>query len=279
MVNTNVLDNIPLPAVVAPSTACKICDTPSHLCGMVDFARGGGANDRAARFGVKIHPYSGWSIYFYHCPSCGFVFTTAFDTWMPADFARVIYNDEYVRDDPSYLENRPRENAEMIQKNFPEMAHVSLLDYGAGAGLLERKLRGMGFPDVDSFEPYGPGGAILPLPDRRYAMITSFEVFEHHPRPHELLNSLTRCLLDEGVVLFSTAFIGAEIVNSGIERWWYVNPKVGHISFYTPDALATLAVRHGLQAGSFNGELHFFWRGTLPPWMAQYNHVIHEPRQ
>jgi hypothetical protein len=67
---------------------------------------------------------SGIPIYYHRCRDCGFLFTVAWDAWSPEDFARQIYNAEYLRVDPDYVERRPHFNAQML---------AQLLGHAAGA--------------------------------------------------------------------------------------------------------------------------------------------------
>ena len=55
------------------SAVCKCCGKPADLFGVVDFHKS--CEDRR---GPPL-PLSGVPIYYYRCPNCGFLFTTAFD--------------------------------------------------------------------------------------------------------------------------------------------------------------------------------------------------------
>jgi hypothetical protein len=274
-------------------TRCKCCDSISRLCGVVDFSCCG-ADYFAGR---KVDPYAGVPIYYYCCDSCGFIFTRAMDDWTSQEFADFIYNDDYVRHDPDYLSKRPLENAQLIANNFPEMAQTSMLDFGSGLGLLEKELKSRGFVHVDSFDPYVEAAATRDDLLRHYQTIVAFEVFEHHPQPHMLMEDLVKFLDDEGAILFSTLLVSKETLAEGsfpplpflprqrsaseetraggIATWWYCTPRNGHISFFTPRALAVLAQRHGLVAGSFSAGLHFFYRGQMPSWIKRLNRNMH----
>lgn len=255
--------------VVETESPCKCCTGTGRLCGVVDFSHCG-ADVRA---GKKVEPYAGFPIYYYRCERCGFVFTCAFDRWSDRAFAEHIYNADYVRHDPDYTGARPKANAELIASSFPEMAHGRLLDFGSGQGLLEVELKTRGFSQVASYDPY-TSPADASVLSTRYQVIVAFEVFEHHPAPHELLGSLREFLDEDGAILFSTLLATDEVVDAGITKWWYCVPRNGHISFYTPKALATLALQHGLKAGSFNEGVHFFYKQSVPSWATRYSHQL-----
>ena len=252
--------------IAAHQAACKCCGGDSRLFGVVDFSRS--CEDSTA--GAKIEPHAGVPIPYLRCEACGFVFTQAMDEWTQQDFAAHIYNDDYVRHDPDYLSKRPIKNAELIAENFPEMARTNVLDFGSGLGLLEKELKRRGFARVDSCDPYASG--TRPDLAQSYQTVVAFEVFEHHPRPHELMSDLKKCLADNGAILFSTLLFDDAMVARGLEKWWYCAPRNGHISFFTNRSLAVLAKQHGFSVGSFSENLHVFYRNPAPPWVTKFVH-------
>ena len=46
--------------------------------------------------------------------------------------------------------------------------------------------------------------------------------------------------------------------NGAFRDFWYVNPRAGHISFYTKKTLEILASKHGWQLTYSNGGSHDF---------------------
>ncbi|HDR9148752.1 TPA: class I SAM-dependent methyltransferase [Burkholderia vietnamiensis] len=247
-----------------PTTiACKVCAAEADICGVVDISRCGA--DMIA--GNKVDPFVGVPIYYYACRQCGFTCTPAFDHWTHDDFARHVYNDDYVRHDPEYFEHRPQQHADLICTSFPEMRDGRILDFGSGLGLLERKLSARGFGDVTSYDPFSQAVA----PQGTFDAALSFEVFEHHPQPRRLFADIVRYRGVAGALLFQTSLITPEIRARGIEQWWYCVPRNGHISFYTSAALTLLATEHGLELGSFSPELHVvFDRASAPRWVSKF---------
>ena len=111
-----------------------------------------------------------------------------FDSWTHDDFAQHVYNADYPRHDPEYLEIRPQQHADLICTSFPEMREGRVLDFGSGLGLLERKLASRGFADVTSYDPFSH-----PVPpEGSFDTILSFEVFEHHQAPVDLFDQIMR---------------------------------------------------------------------------------------
>src|ERR1700730_1855273 len=109
--------------------ACKICDGPSPLFGVVDF------NKSCIEDQGRILNLAGKPIYYRRCAVCGFTFTDEFDDWSTEAFLAHIYNDEYVLVDPDYVEARPANNAKIIAATFPASRHfISMLDFAGGNG-------------------------------------------------------------------------------------------------------------------------------------------------
>ncbi|WP_244173373.1 class I SAM-dependent methyltransferase [Caballeronia temeraria] len=235
---------------------------------MVDFSRGGA--DIGA--GKKVDPYSGIPIYYYRCEQCGFAFTRAFDEWTSEDFGAHTYNADYVRQDPDYTFVRPDDNARQISEIFSALSTEKILDFGSGLGLFEQQLKARGFQNVRSYDPFSQQSDESALAER-YRVVFTFEVFEHHTDPHQLVKSLASLLDESGSIVFSTLLLPANISDHGIESWWYCMPRNGHISFFTPASLTLLASCNGLKAASFNEGLHIFYKSEFPNWAA---HVARE---
>lgn len=248
---------------VPGAAECKICGGLARIAGVTDFSRCGA--DVLA--GKKVEPYEGTPVYYYQCSACRFAFTCVFDHWTHDDFVRHVYNADYARHDPAYLEARPRENAALISDNFgASRADGSILDYGSGLGLLENRLREQGFRAVDSFDPFTAPAR----PTRRYEMVTCFEVFEHSPQPAVLMADLKSLLAPNGAILFSTQLCTAAVIGQGICNWWYCSPRNGHVSFYSVESLTELGRQQGLQFSSFNEAQHVFFQDDLPVWLKPY---------
>ncbi len=256
-------DNPYAGGTVPPATTCKCCPQTAHLTGVVDFSRCG----RDWMAGRKVEPYVGWPVYYYHCAHCGFVFTRAFDHWTAEDFARHVYNDDYVAHDPDYLDARPRANAQYIADTFAaDRGNTTVLDYGSGAGFLGGFLGEAGFPAVISYDPFSSPRR----PEGKFNMITCFEVFEHTPDPHGLVRDIASYLADDGAIFFSTLICGAETIEQGLANWWYCSPRNGHISFYGRETLMLLAREAGLNYGWFDEWKHIFYRDRKPAWLKRY---------
>jgi SAM-dependent methyltransferase len=238
--------------IAPPCSPCKCCGAKSPLFGVTDFEQ--------YCMGPNSPPVqrSGVPIYYHRCSDCGFLFTTAFDAWEPADFARHIYNDDYLRVDPDFVESRPRQNALSVSQTFSGTPNLRILDYGGGNGTLAKQLGEHGFPNVDTYDPFVP--AYAAHPGKKYECIVSFEVMEHSPQPQATLAEMESLLEPEGMILFSTMTQPTNFDALGM-YWWYVGPRNGHVSLYSRVALEHLGASVGLRYGWATEGLHIYFRG------------------
>jgi 2-polyprenyl-6-hydroxyphenyl methylase/3-demethylubiquinone-9 3-methyltransferase len=248
-----VFANVPQPVCPTQAT-CKCCGAIASLFGVVDFHK----NCEIVR--RKVLDVSGIPIYYYRCPACQFLFTTAFDHFTQESFARYVYNEEYALVDPDYQDARPRGNADMVCRLFAASRPRRVLDYGGGNGLLAELLRAAGFAQADTYDPFVPRFATRPL--ERYDSVVSFEVAEHATDPARTFAEMNDLVANPGLILFSTLLQPANLEEQGL-NWWYAGPRNGHVSLYTRASLEALARPLGLTLGSFNDGLHVLFR-ALP---------------
>ncbi len=236
---------------------CKICHAPSALYGVVDFHKSC-IEQKGKRLALSGRP-----IYYRCCQRCGFVFTTAFDTWDLDAFRKYIYNDDYLIVDPDYVELRPAGHAGLIAASFPDAkASMTVLDYGGGAGVLAERLRARGF----AASTYDPFSSFNQMPAERFDLITCFEVMEHVPSPEKTVAEMISLMKKPGAILFSTLVLPANFDQMGL-TWWYAGPRNGHISLYSTASLALLFQPHAMKVGSFSEGLHIAY-GEIPGFAA-----------
>lgn len=238
-------------AVCADRATCKCCGDNAYLYGVVDFHKNCEAHRR------RVLGLSGVPIYYYRCPSCRFLFTTAFDDFSKADFERLVYNDEYILVDPDYLGHRARGNAEFLTELFPGLRPGRVLDYGGGQGVLVDCLRDAGFPSVESYDPFVPLHSARP--SGRFDCVVCFEVVEHSTDPHRTFADMLDFLADPGVLVFSTLLQPRDIDQQGL-NWWYAGPRNGHVSLFSREGLRALIEPFGFACGSFTENLHVLYR-------------------
>jgi len=253
--------------VAADEERCKCCGEPARLFGVTDFSKSCVDHQR------NPLPLTGIPVYYHRCVSCGFIFTVHFDEFSPADFAREIYNDDYVKVDPDYLDARPKHLAGVIVKLFGKFRNtISILDYGAGSGGMAKFLNAEGFA-VQNYDPYSANDSRLP--SEKFHLVTSFEVLEHTPDPPQTSDVMQRLVKDDGMILFSTVLQPPTIETKKL-GWWYIGPRNGHVSIYTKRSLELLWSKHGYNFGSFNDNLHVAFR-QIPEFAKHIIKTVTQP--
>jgi 2-polyprenyl-6-hydroxyphenyl methylase/3-demethylubiquinone-9 3-methyltransferase len=222
---------------------CTVCGGKSRFFDVVDFNKHCSFEDYYA-FGP-----AGVAVPYYRCLSCGFLFTEFFKDWTPQDFGRFIYNDDYVKVDSEYVEVRPRLVAEDMARRLGGCETARILDYGSGTGAFANRMREAGFTHIVDYDPFSH-----PVrPEGKFDIITCFEVIEHTPDPVAAVRDMRSFLADDGCIVFSQTLQPHDIeVQRG--NWWYLAPRNGHISTFTPRSLALIAASSGLT----------FFLGTSP---------------
>ena len=239
-----------LPREAEPQLRCKICGGDALLFGTVDFNRN--SNEAA---GIVLPP-TGVPIHYHRCRGCGFLFTTAFDHFTPDDFARYIYNDQYLLVDPDYVERRPRHFAQGFAGAFPDLRGQRLLDYGAGSGKMAQLLRADGFGHVDVYDPFVAAHA--QRPQGKYACVVAAEVAEHCTDPRSVFAEWASLRADGGAILLTTLLQPTDILDQGM-NWWYIGPRNGHVSLYSRESLGALVRSLGLGGTSYDDTLHLLY--------------------
>jgi 2-polyprenyl-6-hydroxyphenyl methylase/3-demethylubiquinone-9 3-methyltransferase len=245
-----------LKPVARSQEVCKICGGRADLFGITDL------NKNCEQYRQEVLPLSGVPIYYHRCSVCDFVFTTAFDSFTHEDFAKHIYNDEYHLVDPEFSGHRPQECANYLLEMFPNQRPANVLDYGGGDGSLGQALRTAGFTDVTVYDPFVPKNA--QRPQGTFDLITCFEVLEHTPQPLQTLRDIVSMLRTPGLIVFSTVLRAGPALQQGI-NWWYIAPRNGHISIFSPQSLHRLMSACGLRCGLSPTSRHVAFR-EVPPF-------------
>lgn len=122
------------------------------------------------------------------------------------------------------------------------------LDYGAGMGLYARLMRdrGWNYLAYDKYAlPYYMDKFRAEPTDRKWEMISAFEVFEHLPRPGDTLRLILEAAKD--YVFFATELWNVRW-GAQAQSWHYLSTDDGqHVFFYTHEALEMIAQMHGYE--------------------------------
>lgn len=214
--------------------ACKACGGFSPPFDSVDFHK---VCSRVAPF---AYGFTGQHVQYHRCADCGFAFTSDMDGWSREDFARFVYNSDYVLTDGDYESVRPAQMAKEVAGRLGPWRTLRILDYGSGSGAFAAAMQALGLL-VESYDPFSHPKR----PEGHFDLITCFEVIEHSPVPVETIAEMASFLAEGGAILFSQPLQPANIEEVR-GSWWYIAPRNGHVSIYTADALAVLAAGCGL---------------------------------
>lgn len=235
------------------NSPCPICHSATVPHDVIDL--NASCDDRNG----KVFPLAFVPIYYNLCPSCGHYFAPQMLSWSPSDFEREIYNDDYPLVDPDCMGQRAENNADALL-GFFGANKLTHLDYGGGNGRLAELLRKAGM-DSTSYDPFHGQDK----PESSFDVITAFEVFEHVPDPHSMMDGLICLTHDDSMILFSTLLSDGEISPNGRLSWWYAAPRNGHISLFSSSSLKALGKAHGLSLMSFYDGMHGFYK-NIPSW-------------
>jgi hypothetical protein len=211
---------------------CKLCSYPAWHFDYVDFFKS--CND---------YPFgrSGIAVEFFRCQRCELIFTDFCDSWTPADFSAFIYNSDYVKVDPEYIDVRPRRSAEELGPSLVGAESARILDYGSGSGGFAGHMELRGFDRMESYDPFSSPER----PTGKFDIITCFDVIEHSPTPRQTLHDVLNYMADDGCVL-----VGQTLQPYNIKEikgdWWYIAPRNGHVVTYSSETLHLFAQDHGL---------------------------------
>ncbi|HEY2620165.1 MAG TPA: class I SAM-dependent methyltransferase [Acetobacteraceae bacterium] len=221
--------------VLRQGQTCKLCGGFSPPFDSLDFYKYCSPTNPFA-FG-----FAGIQVDYRRCADCGFLFTGFFDDWTPDEFAAYVYNADYARIDSEYADIRPANVSAMLAERLGAWRGIDMLDYGSGSGAFAQHMAGHGFADISNYDPFSSPAR----PDKKFSLITCFEVIEHTVSPRACLEDMASFLAPGGAIVFSQPLQPADIATIR-GAWWYVAPRNGHASIFTADALARLAADCGL---------------------------------
>lgn len=197
---------------------------------------------------------------YHHCSACGFLQTDE-PHWLGE----------------AYADSINLQDTGLVARNVQFAAEVApilyfffdrrgkYVDWAGGYGLFTRLMRDLGF-DFRSYDPHTPNllarGFEAEPDEAGVELVTSFESFEHFPRPME---DLARIVTLSRNVIFSTETLPSPAPPP--EGWWYYGLEHGqHVSFYERRTLEHIAGRLGLRLHRLGGPLHLLTERSIAPW-------------
>ena len=237
---------------------CLICDGECYQIPPVDMI--------TKTYRSMGHSKTGRMITYVKCTICGFIFTPEMCGWTYEEFKKQIYNEDYYRFfDQGYAEERPRTGAIFMNRMFgspPE--NLSHLDYGGGHGYMVAKLKACGWNST-SYDPFVNTDITIDELGT-FDVITCFEVFEHVPKPKELIPILKKFMHRDSVVMFGVDPNDDKLIEGvPLDEWWYVLPRGGHVSLHSRKSLQVLVEQFGLTLTASD---------ALQMWVLHYGNEI-----
>lgn len=228
---------------------CKLCSGCAPLFDIVDFNKF--CSNDPYGFGA-----SGVQVPYYRCKECQFLFTDFTDDWVPGDFSRFIYNDDYTRVDPEYAGARAARDADHLRSLAAGCEGCRILDYGSGSAQFSQQMKRFGFVNMFNYDPISSPS----IPPGHFDLITCFEVLEHSPDPLKTIAEIHELLASGGAVIVSEV-----LQPSNIEElrgsWWYLAPRNGHVSTYSDFTFGFLSEKFNLDY--YRGAWFVFARKSL----------------
>ena len=131
---------------------------------------------------------------------------------------------------------------------------LKALDFGCGNGEFIRFLRNKGIetlgvdpiPVENDMKPY-VYSTLDELPEKRFDVITAFEVFEHLDRPRDTLSQLLPFLDQNGFVFIATTLTNRALTNTRCIPYWLYQKDATHIGFFHERTFEWLAARFNLE--------------------------------
>jgi 2-polyprenyl-3-methyl-5-hydroxy-6-metoxy-1,4-benzoquinol methylase len=213
------------------------------------------------------------------CDACGFLFVDP----LPTDLLRA-YADLEDQDYEADADARVRNFAPILDR-LRELrpAARSLLDIGAGTGILCEAARGLGFDAVgvepsrwavatakrrrglDLLEGTFPHPA---LAQRRFDVVSLVDVIEHVADPVALLRATRGALAEGGLVVVVTPDIGSLAARLLGQRWWHC--RLAHVGYFSEETMRAALAQAGLRAERVEYYRWCFPVGYLAERLGEY---------
>lgn len=220
------------------SILCNICRSVS-----APFARG-----------VILNKYD---IQYYSCDKCGFIQTES-PYWLKEAYFSAI-----ARSDIGLIgRNIKLSNFSSVLIPMFYDSKAPFLDYGAGNGMFVRVMRDRGFEFYwhDKYAANQFAEGFEAPQDKRFSLLTAFEVFEHLPQPLETIEDMFHY---SDTLVFSTRLLPRWKIMP--DDWWYFTLDTGqHISLYSKESLKLIAEKFNVKLSSNGISLHILSPRIVP---------------
>ncbi len=212
---------------------------------------------------VKIKILDRYDVQYYSCENCGFIQTET-PYWLDEAYSSAI-----ARSDIGLIFRNIRYSV-FCSAIIPMICDIKLpaVDYGGGNGMFVRMMRDKGFEFYwqDKYAKNQFAEGFEASQDKKYSLLTAFEVFEHLTQPIEEIAEMFRY---SDAIVFSTRLLPHWKVAP--ENWWFFTPDTGqHISLYSRESLEFIARKFNVRLSTNGISLHVLSKHYLPSSILKF---------
>ncbi len=253
------------------STACWLCGS----LGTRRIRNGIAPTDlKPQHFAITDAAY-GTTLPIYRCTSCDYLFCP--DAHNVTQFYAELEDTEYERT----RDQRSLQAKHLLNTIQSYRQTGSLLDIGAGSGILVEQAQPMGFAatGVEPSEWLAQQAihknisvihGLFPqaIDDTSYDVITLIDVIEHVTAPLTLLTDMTKHLNSQGIAVIVTPDVGSIAARAMGKKWWHY--RVAHISYFSKKTLTLALNKAGLEPVAWHRPAWHFPLDYLLVRLGQY---------
>jgi len=205
-----------------------------------------------------------YDIEYFRCTDCQFIQTET-PYWLDEAYDSAIVSTDVG------LVQRNEKFARIVDRTlkfvFPDSRDC--VDFGGGYGMFTRMMRDRGHT-FSHYDPYCDNlfakGFEVAADERRFDVLTAFEVFEHMANPQEDIQQLD-AMADQWIV---STMIVPDPAPQPNDWWYYVLDGGQHVALWSQRALQSIASQHDRHLVTTKKGLHVFSREKLNPfWTRQ----------
>ena len=193
-----------------------------------------------------------YDIEYFRCRDCQFIQTET-PYWLDEAYDSAIVSTDIG------LISRNERFARIVDRALKYIypSATTAVDYGGGYGMFTRMMRDRGH-DFAHYDPFCKNlfadGFAVELNDKRYDVLTAFEVLEHLAQPHDDLAKFDQAA-ETWIV---STMIVPEPAPKPDEWWYYVLNGGQHVALWSKRALQAAASHYGRQLVTTKRGLHLF---------------------
>jgi SAM-dependent methyltransferase len=218
----------------------------------------------------------GTTLSIHRCESCGYLFCP--DAGDVTAFYAALEDAEYERT----RAERSLQAKHLLGWIQRHQRSGSLLDIGAGSGILVEQAQQMGFAAqgvepsewlaqqaMDKHIPVAHGLFPHAIGDQRFNIITLIDVIEHVTQPMALLHDMAAHLNPNGIAVIVTPDVASLAARMMGKKWWHY--RIAHISYFNKKTLTFALKKAGLEPVAWHRPA---WHFPLDYLLVRLGHYV-----